>query len=363
MKVAIVYDRVNKWGGAERMLLVLHELFPAAPLFTSVFHRKKASWAAVFPDIIPSFLQKIAFARSRHEYFALIMSFLFESHDFSEYDLVISLTTGAAKGIITKPETKHICFCLTPTRYLWSHHDFYFRNNLFRLISRPFVNYLRSWDKIAAQRPDVMIGISTEVCKRIKKYYRRESELIFPPVDISMFKVKSEKLKVSKRKDFYLIVNRLVPYKRVDLAIETFNELGLPLVIVGIGSQEDKLRKIAGKNIEFVGFVSEKKLVDYYLKAKALVFPQNEDFGLVAVEAQACGTPVIGYRKGGVLDIIINGKTGVFFEKQEKDSLKEAVLLFNQTKFDQKAIIKNAQKFSEENFKEQIVNLVKRYVG
>src|SRR3989344_2367668 len=231
-KVALVYDRVNKWGGAERVLLMLHEMFPDAPLYTSVYSREKAPWANVFPEVIPSFLQKFSFLRDRHELLAPLMSLAFESFDFSGYDLVISVTSEAAKGVITKPGTLHVCYCLTPTRYLWSHFDTYFSARGgpafgWKGITKPVVTYLRSWDKIAAQRPDVVIAISTAVQDRIKKYYNRGSEIIYPPVDIEKFQRKSVdttslRSDVVKQRRYFLIVSRLVPYKKVDLAIEAF---------------------------------------------------------------------------------------------------------------------------------------------
>lgn len=185
MKVALVYDRVNKWGGAERVLLALHELFPNAPLYTSVYHAQKAEWADVF-DIRTSFLQKFPKASSRHEVYALFMPFAFKNFSFDEYDLVISVTSDAAKGIVTKPKTKHICYCLTPTRYLWSGYDDYFSNPFFKLLSLPAVHYLRQWDKGASKKPDYFIAISKEVQKRIKKYYGRDSKVIYPPVTINV---------------------------------------------------------------------------------------------------------------------------------------------------------------------------------
>ena len=184
MKVAIVYDRVNKWGGAERVLLALHEMFPDAPLYTSVYDSKKAPWARVFPKIYTSFLQYLPFAKSNHELLAPLMPLVFESFNFDNYDLVISVTSEAAKGIKTNSGTLHVCYCLTPTRYLWSHYEDYFKNPVFKLVTKPIINYLKNWDKKAAQRPDVMIAISTEVKNRIKKYYGRDSEIIFPPTNV-----------------------------------------------------------------------------------------------------------------------------------------------------------------------------------
>jgi glycosyltransferase involved in cell wall biosynthesis len=271
VKVALVYDRLNKWGGAERVLLTLHKLFPLAPLYTSVYDRKKAPWADVF-NVRTSFLQKLPFAMN-HELFAALMPLVFESFNFDEFDLVISVTSEAAKGIITKPQTKHICYCLTPTRYLWSGYDEYFKNPLLRLISKPAVWYLKFWDKIAAQRPDAFIAISKEIQLRIKKYYGRQSSLVYPPVtfdarkwnlevrtlklenrslihpQISSVKGLASSFKPQASKDYFLIVSRLVPYKKIDLAIKTFNKLKLPLKIIGTGAEMKRLKAMAGPAI------------------------------------------------------------------------------------------------------------------
>jgi glycosyltransferase involved in cell wall biosynthesis len=367
MKTAIVYDRVNKWGGAERVLLTLNELFPEAPLFTSVYNRNLAPWAKSFPQVITSFLQKIPGAVDNHEHFPFLMPLAFESFDFSDYDLVISVTSEAAKGIITKTGTTHICFMLTPTRYLWSHHDFYFKNPpnsfknfpLFSQISKPLVSYLRSWDRIAAQRPDFIVAQSTIVKKRIKKYYGRDSKLIFSPVEIEKFITSPRTIhRTPPTENFFLYVSRLIPYKRADLAIEAFNELGMPLVIVGIGSEEEKLKKMAKNNIKFVGELTDGELAGYYQKAEALVFPQEEDFGLVVLEAGAASTPVIAYKAGGALDTVIDGKTGIFFDKQDVKSLITAIKKFEKMKFDEKDLIKNAQEFSKEKFKSEFTKLI-----
>ena len=361
-KVALVYDRVNKWGGAERVLLALHEMFPDAPLYTSVYDEKKAPWAKVFPKVYTSFLQHIPFAKSNHELFGWLMPFAFESFStaggarFDKYDLVISVTSEAAKGIITKPCTIHVCYCLTPTRYLWSHYDLYFKNPIMRSISKPIVRYLKNWDKIAAQRPDRIISISSEVERRIKKYYNRDSEIIYPPV-----KAPGTRQKALGTRHHYLVVSRLVPYKRVDLAVKAFNKLKLPLVVVGTGSQANNLKLIAKNNIKFVGEVSEEELVKYYEGAKALIMPQEEDFGIVAVEAQFFGVPVIAYKKGGALDTVVEGRTGTFFLKQEVDNLASAVAQFNQRPVvNRPSLVENANRFSEDVFKEKFERFIKR---
>lgn len=327
LRVALVYDRVNKWGGAERVLLALHKIFPNAPLYTSVYNKEKAPWAKVF-DVRTSFLQNFPCASSSHELYALLMPFAFESFSFDEFDLVISVTSEAAKGILTKPGTFHLCYCLTPTRYLWSGYNDYFKNPVLRLLSKLAVVYLRIWDKIASQRPDSFIAISKEVQKRIKKYYRKESLLIYPPLtffsalsspfqftnssnasvpairqnvgsrDTVAFGDSSEELVHEKahakdssslKKDYFLIVSRLVGYKKIDLAIDAFNKSGFPLKIVGTGAKANKLKKQARANIEFLGSLTDEELISYYENCIALVFPGEEDFGLTVLEAQSFG--------------------------------------------------------------------------
>jgi glycosyltransferase involved in cell wall biosynthesis len=360
MKVAIVYDRVNKWGGAERVLLTLHEIFPKAPLYTSVYDPIGAPWAKVFPEVVTSFLQNIPFAKSNHEFLAPLMPFAFRSFDFSKYDLVISVTSEAAKGIKVKGKTKHICYCLTPTRYLWSGYKEYFKGSLFKNLTKPVVSLLRTWDRNAAQKPDTFVAISTEVQNRIKKYYGRKSEIVFPPVELSIHRSNNNK------KKYYLLVSRLdYGYKKVDLAIKAFNNLGLPLVIVGTGREEKKLKKLAKSNIFFAGRVDETKLNNFYSGAKALIMPQEEDFGIVAVEAQSFGVPVIAFKKGGSLDTIIPSRTGIFFDKQTVKSLVDAVKHFNDSNHWNKnasGCIKNAKRFSSARFKKEILALVDKYI-
>ena len=353
LRVALVYDRVNKWGGAERVLLALHEIFPEASLFTSVYESRKAPWAKVFPEVHTSFLQKIPFAHSNHEFFAPLMPVAFNSFDFSDYDLVITVTSEAAKGIRVGRKTKHICYCLTPTRYLWSGFNDYFKNPILRFFVKPFINIHRNWDKEMAKKPDIMVAISSGVKERIKKYYGRSSVVVFPPVGVSMNRL------IDSTKKYYLLVSRLdYGYKKVDLAIKTFNRLKLPLTIVGSGREESELKQMADKNIKFVGRVTERKLDEIYRKAKALVMPQEEDFGIVAVEAQARGVPVIAYKKGGALDTVIDGKTGLFFGSQTTESLEEAVLRFEKMKFKADNLIRNSNRFSNEKFGKDFVRIV-----
>jgi glycosyltransferase involved in cell wall biosynthesis len=370
MKVALVYDRLNKWGGAERVLLALHQLYPDAPLYTSVYDKKKAPWANVF-KVRTSFLQKIPFA-TRHELFAPFMPLAFESFNFNEFDLVISITSEAAKGIITKPQTEHVCYCLTPTRYIWSGYMEYFKNPILRLLSKPVVMYLKFWDKIASARPDKYVAISKEVQSRISKYYGRDSNVIYPPVTgpVGLHPRPTSSVaslpSVARRGSpapatrlgvtpYFLIVSRLVSYKKIDLAIEVFNKLKLPLKIIGTGAEMGKLKAMAGPTIELLGYLTDKELVGYYNGCRALVFPGLEDFGLTILEAQSFGKPVIAYKAGGALETIIENKTGVFFDKQTIEGLEGAIKQFDNLKIDPEDCIEQARKFSFEAFKKEFL--------
>lgn len=353
MKVALVYDRVNKWGGAERIILALKKIFPNADLFTSVYNKKNAPWASVF-KIETTFLGHLPFASYYHEFYATLMPIAFESFNFDKYDLVISLTSESAKGILTKPGTLHICICLTPTRYLWSGYEDYFKNLFLRIISKPVVSYLRFWDKIAAQRPDSFIAISKEVQLRIKKYYKRDSILIYPPITLKNLISKDSK------GDYFLVVSRLVPYKRIDLAIKACRNLNLPLKIVGKGSEEGYLKDISSDNIEFLGEVSDKELAVYYQNCKALIFPGREDFGLVMAEALSFGKPVIAFRKGSAIEIIKEGITGEFFNEPTVESLAEVLINFSVSRYNNRTCQSEASRFSFERFEKNLNSFLNR---
>ncbi len=352
MKVAIVYDRINKWGGAERVLLALHRIFPDADLFTSVYNPKKAQWAKVF-NVKTSFLQKFPKASSSHELYATLMPLAFEDFNFDGYDLVISVTSEAAKGIITKPGTMHVCYCLTPTRYLWSGYDYYFDSDYLRFFSKPVIYYLRLWDKIASKRPDYFIAISNEVKGRIKKYYGRDSKIVYPPLMLDQKTGNRESEKIGNN-DYYLVVSRLVPYKRIDIAINACNKLKLPLKIIGTGTEEKNLKRIAGPTVEFLGHLTDEKVSYYYKNCKALLFPGIEDFGLAMVEAQAFGKPVIAFRGGGALDIIKEGVTGEFFDEQNPESLEKVLEKSGDRHYNSKLCVENSKRFSFEKFEKEI---------
>ena len=360
MKVALVYDRVNKWGGAERVLLALHDLFPDAPLYTSVYNPKTAPWANVF-DVRISFLQQFPYASTNHEWYAFLIPLVFESFSFDEYDLVISVTSEAAKGIVTKPGTAHLCYCLTPTRYLWSAYEKYFKNKIFRILTTPVVSYLRAWDKIASQRPDAYIAISKEVQNRIKKYYGRESNVVYPPIMLSQ--MSNVKCQMSNVKPYFLVVSRFVPYKRIDIAIEACNELGLSLKIIGTGSEEKHLRSLAGSTIEFLGNLTDGELVGYYKDCEALIFPGIEDFGLSMAEAASLGKPIIAYKAGGALEIVQEGKTGAFFYPQTISGLQEVLMRFDRSLYMPDDCKKRAELFTLARFTSQFLPEVKKFTS
>jgi len=348
MNLALVYDRANKIGGAERVLSVLHELYPQAPLYTAVHHPSKATWTTGW-DVRTSFLNRLPLARSIHEIYPWLTPVAFESFDFTGFDVVLSVTSADAKGIITKPTTLHICYCLTPTRYLWSDRELYQQElpSLIQPLAEPVLNYLSAWDRIASQRPDFILAISKAVQQRIKTYYHRDSEVIYPPVNVQAFdKPQEANLPVS---NYFLVVSRMVPHKRIDLAIEACNLLRLPLVIAGTGWQMEKLKRKAGPTISFVGQLTDEKLVLYYQKCRALIFPQEEDFGIAIVEAQAAGKPVIAYNQGGAAEII-QRETGIFFSQQSATSLITALRRFRDEAFNPDDCKRNAKRFSKQEF-------------
>ncbi|MEJ5186118.1 MAG: glycosyltransferase [Candidatus Geothermincolales bacterium] len=360
MKIALVHDWLTNLAGSERVLLALHELYPEAPIYTSVFVPEE------FPqlkgaEVRTSFLQKIPLARKRHQLFPYLRTVAFERFDLSGFDVVISSCHAEAKGVLTRPETLHICYCYTPIRYYWSGYHHYLDNPRFGPLNplaralMPFmINYLRVWDRCAADRVDVFVAISRHVADRIRKYYRREAEVIYPPVNASLFRV-SERVD-----DYFLLVGRLIPYKRADLVVEAFNRLGLPLKVVGTGSELESLRSLARPNVEFLGRVGDAELAELYSRCLALIFPQEEDFGIVPLEAMASGRPVIAYRAGGATETVVEGKTGVFFDRQEVETLVETVRTFRPEDFDPETIRKHALAFDLPVFQERIRRFVER---
>lgn len=357
LRIALVYDRINKWGGAERVLLALHELWPDAPIYTAVFDSDRASWAQVF-EVKPSFLQYVPFAKNHHEWFPWFTPMAFESFTFDEYDVVISVTSAEAKFVITKPHTVHICYCLTPTRYLWSGHDVYAKSSR---ILKKLTPRLRRWDIVGSSRPDYYIAISERVQARIEKYYgRRVEKVIYPPVNTEKFKVQSPKLKVKELpNDFFLVVSRLVSYKRIDLIVDVFNELQLPLVIIGTGHEEKLLRGRASDTIQFVSsHLTDEELAAYYGSCRAVVTAADEDFGISIGEAQAAGKPVIAYAQSGASEIVRDGETGILFSEQSQTSIVESVRKLESVSIDPQMCRNRAKRFDTSVFMKEMKKTV-----
>ncbi|MCX5749224.1 MAG: glycosyltransferase [Candidatus Saganbacteria bacterium] len=361
MKVALVHDWLTGMGGAERVLEDLCGIFPEAPVYTSVCDKDRLSDTLRKKDIRTSFIQKLPFAKQRYRDYLPLMPFAFESFDLKGYDLVISSSHACAKGVMTGPNTCHICYCYTPMRYAWDMYHEYLRfekvRGLKRLLAPLAMLYLRTWDRISSKRADHFIAISDFVAGRIKKYYGRESTVIYPPIDASKFKP------AAGTGGYYLAVSRLVPQKRTDIVIEAFNKLGYPLKVIGTGRDMADLKAIAGPSVEMLGFVSDPELAEYLSGCKALVFASHEDFGIVPLEAQASGRPAIVYGKGGAGETIIPGKTGIIFEEQTPGSIIDAVKKFEKMSFDSAAIRKHAEDYDKEIFKRKIIEFVEEKMG
>jgi glycosyltransferase involved in cell wall biosynthesis len=359
MKVALVHDYLNQYGGAERVLEAFTQIFPQAPIYTLLYDGQRTGYAFEDRKIKTSFLQKIPLLKSHHRPFLMLMPLAVEQFDLSQYDLVLSDSASYAKGVITSPQTLHICYCHTPIRYAWDDSHRYIEEfgypGLVKKFIPFFMNYIRLWDEQAAQRVDKFIANSYFVAQRINKYYHQEAQVIHPPVKTNLFYL------ADRPDNYFLIVGRFLPYKRFDLAIEAFNQLGLPLKIIGGGPERKKLEKKAKSNIEFVGLVSDERLKDYYARCQAFIFPQEEDFGITAVEAMAAGRPVIAYQAGGALEIIREGATGLFFKEQTADCLIEAVGRFKPADFNPQLIREKAMEFDQEKFKERIKGFINQF--
>lgn len=352
MKIGLVHDWLVSMGGGERVVINFKQIYPEAPIYTTIYNPDKLDDDLKNINVITSFLQNKNWAKGGHQRFFPFMPMAFESFDLNEYDIVLSSSSSCAKGVITNPNTMHICYCHSPMRYGWEFYYEYSENksigNIKKRLLKYFMNYMRIWDKVSSDRVDYFIANSENVAKRIWKHYRRESVVIYPPVRCSLFNISD------KNEDYFLIVSRLVDYKRIDLAIKAFNKLGLPLIIIGDGAERKKLQSIAKSNIKFLGIQSDNIIKEYYSKCKAFIFPGEEDFGITPLEAQASGRPVIAYGKGGALETIIDGQTGIFFKEQTIESLINAISRFNDTSFDKYTIRKHAEKFDEKVFKEKI---------
>jgi glycosyltransferase involved in cell wall biosynthesis len=361
LKVAIVHDWLTNMGGAEKVVLAMHEIWPDAPIYTSAFLPEKLPEYAGL-DVRTTFIQKLPFFKNHHQFAFLLRALAFYRLDLSDYDVVVSSTTAEAKGVKTKKKdgtgALHICYCNTPTRYYWSGFDDYYKepgfgwlNPLARLTLKLLIGPLRAIDLKLAARPDIYVGNSTAVVERIKRYYKKEATTLFPCVDTKAFPLST------KVRSGFVIAGRQVPYKRVDLAIAACNELGAPLTVIGKGSEHEKLVALAGPTITFKQ-ANNKELAEAYAHAEALIYPAEEDAGIVPVEAMATGTPVVAFGKGGSLDSIIDKKTGILFYEQTVEALAKALKQLNHTSFDPVAISKHAEQYSTAQFQRKLRDFV-----
>ena len=357
MKIALVHDYLVQHGGAEKVLKCLCELFPNAPIYTLVYDEGAMGDTFAHCNIHTSSLQKVPFSRKTHRIFPMLMPMAIEEFDFSRFDIVISDSSSFAKGIITGPDTLHISYVHTPMRYAWDDCQKYTKDFGFpRIIKKlvPFaMNGIRIWDRVSSDRVDRYIANSKFVARRIKKYYNKDAIVINPPVNVNDFYADSKNVD-----DYYLMVGRLIAYKKHDIAIEAFNKSGLPLKIIGRGPELASLKKRAKANIEFLERVDDKDLPKYYARAKAFIFPQEEDFGIVAIEAMAAGRPIIAYHGGDIVEHVENKKTGVFFNEQTSTALGEAIDEFRRYQFDSSYIKEQSEKFDREIFKRKIKDYV-----
>lgn len=369
MKVALVHDYLNQYGGAERVLETLIEIFPEAPIYT-LFYDKKRTLGRFEPKTIKTSFLDFPLVRNRHRLFIPALPLAAQSINIGDdYDLIISDTAGYAKGIRYGRKNKlvHISYIHTPLRYAWETENYIemkFNNKLVRKVInfwvKPVAASLRKWDYQTAQKPDILIANSNFIANKIKKYYGREAQTMYPPVDTEKF---FYELPNNQSQSYYLAVGRLMHYKRFDLIVRAFSQLKFPLKIVGTGPEFKNLialsRRLKSENIEFVNFSGDNELRQFYNNAKALIFPQVEDFGLVAAEAQICGLPVIAYNAGGATEIVQNGKTGILFEHQTIESLISAIKQSEDKNWNRQFISNFAQKFSKDEFRKRFMDIIK----
>lgn len=352
LNVALVHDWLVTAGGAEKVLWQFHLLFPEAPIYTLVYDPACGGGMFKGCDVRTTRLQRLPMATKLYKNMLTLMPRAWEDVDLTEYDLVLSSCSSCCKGVITRPDAVHICYCHTPTRYVWDFYYQYLQNAgaLKRLVMPPMIHKMRLWDRQAADRVDHFVSNSNYIARRIQKYYRREATTIYPPVHINDYPL------AEQPDDYYLIVSRFVYYKRIDLAVEACTRLGKKLVIIGGGDEEKKLRAMAGPTVEFAGRVGDEEMMQYYSRAKAFLFPGEEDFGITPVEAQSAGCPVLAYGRGGALETVLGGKTGLFFPEQTVESLMECIQRFESqgVECSRAEIRQHSLSFSEERFRREI---------
>ena len=361
MKVALIHYWLVGMRGGEKVLEQLCELFPDADIFTHVLDPNTISKTILRHDIRTTFIQSLPYARRLYQRYLPLMPMALENLDLRDYDLVISSESGPAKGVIAAPNAMHICYCHSPMRYLWSlYHEYQAQCGAgTRWMMRPLAHYLRLWDVVTASRVDHFVANSAHVGRQIQRYYHKPSEVVHPPVDVSAFRPSNS------HDGFYLLAGQLVPYKRTDLAVETFNRLGLPLVVIGGGRELARLRRLARPNVRIMGPQSFAVLRDHYSRCKALIFPGEEDFGIVPVEAMASGKPVVALARGGVLETVIPGVTGVLFREPTVDCLAGSVeaLEMGRYRFVGADLVRHARQFDVDVFKTKMRRVIAGAIG
>lgn len=376
MKIALVHDWLVTLSGAERVLIELHKMFPEAPIYTLFENRKFTSQYLPEADIRPSFLQKIPGIAKNYKYFFFLMPTAIESFDMSDFNVVISSSAIFSKGLILKPKTKHICYCYSPTRQIWDlHSENHTSHSTFYSLSQHF---LRIWDRQASDRVDQFVAISEHVRRRIQKYYRRDAKVIYPPISFptNLSEIRNRESSIFQQNQFdfgkigtpyYLIVSRLFPHKNIDIAIEAFAKLSLPLIIIGDGPEYNKLKTQSAKckKIKLLGFIPDEKLPYYYQNCKAFIMPQEEDFGITPIEAMSYGKPVLALRKGGAVETLIEGKTGEFFDDPIPEALADGIRRLNEKyqNYNSEFITSHAQSFSTNNFKKNIFDALRTQIN
>ncbi len=360
VRVALVASWLTQYGGAERVLEVLHGMFPQSPVYTSIYRPQAMPAAYRAWDIRTSFMQRLPLVTTRHQLFLPLYPLAFERMTLRAYDLVISDTSAFAHGVHTPPGTPHVCYCLTPARFLWDYEAYVQREQIGRLARAVLplvIRWLRAWDRAAAQRVTHFVAISRLVAQRIKHCYGRDSAIIYPPLNTQAF------APAHSHDGYFLIVSRLVPYKRIDLAVQAFTRLGLPLRIIGDGRDRASLERMAGPTVRFLGRLPDEAVKEQLARCRAFVFPGEEDFGLAPLEAMASGRPVIAFAGGGALETVVDGVTGTFFGEPTVEALAATVESFDDTRFDPVAIRRHAEGYDQAVFTEKLRSFVKQKTG
>lgn len=359
LKVALVHEWLVGRGGGERVLKCLHEMYPKAPIYTLVYDKEKAPGWVKDCDVRTTYIQKWPGGKNHHKLLLSFMPKAWEALDLSEFDLVISSCASCCKGVITRPDALHVCYCHSPIRYVWDLYYDYLANAgaIKRAVMPHLIHRVRMWDYLAAQRVDAFIANSAFVRKRIEKYYRRDAEVIHPGTDINPYPI------VEEPEDYYLVVSRFVRYKRIDIAVEACNMLGRRLIVIGSGGEEeDRLRSMAGSTVEFVGRVSDEEMQRYYSNAKAFLFPGIEDYGITPVEAMSAGVPVLAYGRGGALETVVDGETGLYFYDQSPEGLAACIERFEKEGVSRtrRQIHEHSLGFSNDVFKQNMTKFIDR---